>query len=55
MLRLYLGPAGSGKSAEIGRELGISEGAVKTRVFRGRRMLIEQLRKEGYLDGRASV
>ncbi len=41
--------------AEIGRELGISEGAVKTRVFRGRRMLIEQLRKEGYLDGRASV
>ena len=41
--------------AEIAAALDISEGAVKTRVFRGRRMLIEQLRKEGYLDGRACV
>lgn len=42
--------------AEIGRAMDISESAVKTRVFRGRRMLIEQLRKEGYLDdGRACI
>ncbi len=35
--------------AEIARELHISEGAVKTRVARGRQMLIESMRKEGYV------
>jgi len=34
--------------AEIARELHISEGAVKTRISRGRQMLIGRLEKEGY-------
>ena len=41
--------------AEIAQELVLTEGAVKTRIFRGRRLLIDQLRKEGYLDGRACI
>lgn len=41
--------------AEIARELNLSEGAVKTRIFRGRRLLIRTLKKEGYLDGRACI
>ena len=36
---------------EIARELGLTEGAVKSRVFRGRKLLADRLRKEGYLDG----
>ena len=39
--------------AEIAQATGMTEGAVKTRIFRGRKMLMERLRKEGYLDGRA--
>lgn len=35
--------------AEIARELNITEGAVKTRVARGRQMLIEAMRREGYV------
>ena len=41
--------------AEIAQAMNLTESAVKTRVFRGRKMLMEQLRKEGYLDGRACV
>ena len=41
--------------AVIGRELGLTEGAVKSRVFRGRKLLIDALRKEGYSDGRSCV
>lgn len=41
--------------ADIAGELGISEGAVKSRIFRGRKLLIRALRKEGYLDGRACI
>lgn len=41
--------------AEIAGELGLTEGAVKTRIYRGRKLLIEELRKEGYLDGRACI
>lgn len=41
--------------AEIAQELDLTEGAVKTRIFRGRKLLIEELRKEGYLDGRACI
>lgn len=41
--------------ADIARELGLTEGAVKTRIFRGRKLLIRALRREGYLDGRAIV
>lgn len=41
--------------AEIAQELDLTEGAVKTRIFRGRKLLIEQLRKEGYLNGRACI
>ena len=41
--------------AEIAQAMNLTESAVKTRVFRGRKMLIDQLRKEGYLDGRACV
>lgn len=37
--------------AEIAKELHISEGAVKTRVSRGRQMLIDRLKKEGYTCG----
>ncbi|BAK98481.1 putative RNA polymerase ECF subfamily sigma factor [Oscillibacter valericigenes Sjm18-20] len=37
--------------AEIARELHITEGAVKTRVARGRQLLIEAMRKEGYVCG----
>ena len=40
---------------EIAAAMDLTESAVKTRVFRGRKLLIEQLRKEGYLDGRACV
>ena len=39
--------------AEIAQAMGLGENTVKTRIFRGRKMLMEQLRKEGYLDGRA--
>ena len=39
--------------AEIAQATGMTEGAVKTRIFRGRKLLMEQLRREGYLDGRA--
>ena len=35
--------------AEIARELHITEGAVKTRVARGRQLLVEAMRKEGYV------
>ena len=41
--------------AEIAQELNLTEGAVKTRIFRGRKLLLKQLRKEGYLDGRACI
>ena len=41
--------------ADIARELGLTEGAVKSRIFRGRKVLIDTLRKEGYLDGRSCV
>jgi len=41
--------------AEIAEAMDLTEGAVKTRIFRGRRMLVEKLRKEGYLDGRSCV
>lgn len=39
----------------IAEELSLTEGAVKTRIFRGRKMLIRILKKEGYLDGWACV
>ena len=39
--------------AEIAQAMGLGENTVKTRIFRGRKMLMERLRKEGYLDGRA--
>nr|WP_326186098.1 sigma-70 family RNA polymerase sigma factor [uncultured Oscillibacter sp.] len=39
--------------AEIAQAMGLTENTVKTRIFRGRKLLMEQLRKEGYLDGRA--
>ena len=32
---------------EIAQELGLTEGAVKSRVFRGRKLLADRLRKEG--------
>lgn len=35
--------------------MGLTESAVKTRVFRGRKMLLKSLQKEGYLDGRACI
>lgn len=38
---------------EIAGAVGLTENTVKTRIFRGRKLLMEQLRKEGYLDGRA--
>lgn len=41
--------------ADIARELGLTKGAVKTRIFRGRKLLIRALKKEGYLDGRAII
>ena len=40
---------------EIAETLHLSEGTVKTRIFRGRRILIEKLRREGYLDGQTCV
>ena len=40
---------------DIARELGLTEGAVKSRVFRGRKLLIDLLRREGYLDGRSCI
>ena len=40
---------------DIARELGLTEGAVKSRLFRGRKLLIGMLRREGYLDGRSCV
>lgn len=36
---------------EIGRRLGINESTVASRAARGRDMLVEQLKKEGYSDG----
>ncbi|MDO4316094.1 MAG: RNA polymerase sigma factor [Oscillospiraceae bacterium] len=39
--------------AEIAQAMDLTENTVKTRIFRGRKLLMEQLRKEGYLDGRA--
>ncbi len=39
--------------AEIAQAMGLGENTVKTRIFRGRKMLMDRLRKEGYLDGRA--
>ena len=41
--------------ADIARELGLTEGAVKSRIVRGRKVLIDMLRREGYLDGRSCV
>ncbi len=41
--------------ASIAKELSLTESTVKTRIFRGRKLLIHLLRKEGYLDGRACV
>ena len=41
--------------ADIAGELGLTEGAVKSRIFRGRKLLIDALRKEGYVDGRSCV
>lgn len=41
--------------ADIAKELGLTEGAVKSRVFRGRKLLIDALRREGYLDGRSCI
>lgn len=41
--------------ADIAKELGLTEGAVKSRVFRGRKLLMDALRREGYLDGRSCV
>ncbi len=40
---------------DIAGELGLTEGAVKSRIFRGRKLLIDALRREGYLDGRSCV
>ena len=40
---------------DIARELGLTESAVRTRTFRGRKLLIDTLKKEGYLDERATV
>ena len=42
-------------TAAIAAELGLTEGAVKTRIFRGRKLLIHLMQKEGYLDGWACV
>lgn len=42
-------------TAAIAAELGLTEGAVKTRIFRGRKLLIHLMRKEGYLDGWACI
>lgn len=42
-------------TAAIAAELGLTEGAVKTRIFRGRKLLIRTLKREGYLDGWAIV
>ena len=39
--------------AEIAQAMGLGENTVKTRIFRGRKMLMDRLRKEGYLDGQA--
>ena len=41
--------------ADIAGELGLTEGAVKSRIFRGRKLLMDALRKEGYLDGRSCI
>ena len=41
--------------ADIAGELGLTEGAVKSRVFRGRKLLMDALRREGYPDGRSCV
>lgn len=41
--------------ADIAKELGLTEGAVKSRVFRGRKLLMDALRKGGYLDGQSCV
>lgn len=41
--------------SEIAEEVELSEGAVKSRIFRGRKLLILALKREGYLDGRACI
>ena len=41
--------------SDIARELGLTESAVRTRTFQGRKLLIDTLKKEGYLDERATV
>lgn len=41
--------------ADIAGELGLTESAVKSRVFRGRKRLMDVLRREGYPDGRSCV
>lgn len=40
---------------DIARELGLTKGAVKSRIFRGRKLLMDALRKEGYLDGQSHI
>ena len=37
--------------ADIAKELNMSVGAVKTRLSRGRQMLIQRMREEGYTYG----
>lgn len=41
--------------AEIARELELTESAVKSRIFRGRKLLMDELWKEGYLHERADL
>ena len=41
--------------SDIAEALGLTEGAVKSRIFRGRKLLIDALRREGYLDGRSCI
>lgn len=41
--------------AEIAEELSLPEGTVKSRIFRGRRLLMDALREEGYLDERDHI
>lgn len=41
--------------ADVATELDITEAAVKSRIFRGRKLLMDALRKEGYLDGQSCI
>ena len=41
---------GECSNREIARKLGLGESTVATRVQRGRELLMESLRKEGYLE-----